>query len=111
MPPPTPADESLADLRRRVAQAREAAERLAGQVPPAGWATMPESEQTRDELAALTVLLQALRDLVPPELREQVAEVLRQVLLLLRAIIDWWVERLEGGPPGAEPEVEDIPIA
>jgi hypothetical protein len=115
MPPPEPAD-PLADLRARVRATQEAAERLAaGRVPPQGWATAPRAERhdARDEVAALAALLQALRDLVPPELQQQVTDLLRQVLLLLRAIIDWWVDRLEPDRPaedGEEVEVQDIPI-
>jgi hypothetical protein len=118
MAPPEPTD-PLADLRARVRATQEAAERLtgggAGRVPPQGWATPPRTErdEARDEIAALAALLQALRDLVPPELQQQVTDLLRQVLLLLRAIIDWWVDRLEPGRPaarGEETQVEDIPI-
>ena len=55
-------------------------------------------------------LLRALRELVPPELQQQVSEVIRHVLLLLRAVIDYWVDRLDAPRP-AEVEVQDIPIA
>ena len=55
-------------------------------------------------------LLRALRELVPPELQQQVSDVIRQVLLLLRAVIDYWVERLDAPRP-AEAVVQDIPIA
>ena len=51
-----------------------------------------------------------LRDLVPADVQQQVADLLRQVLLLVRALIDRWLERLQD-ERGAEPEVEDIPIA
>ena len=64
---------------------------------------------TRDELDALVALLRALRELVPPELQQQVSDVIRQVLLLLRAVIDYWVDRLDSPRP-AEVEVQDIPI-
>ena len=40
-------------------------------------------------------------------------QVLRQVLLLLRALIDWWVQRIDGPEPvrpGPGPQVEEIPI-
>jgi len=47
---------------------------------------------------------------VPPELQQQVTELIRQVLLLVRALVDHWIERLDG-ERGGEPEVEDIPIA
>lgn len=112
MAPPTPAD-PLDGLRERIRATQQAAERLAGDVPPAGWAT-PADDDTHDELRALAALLQTLRATVPPELQAQVNELVRQVLLLVRAVVDWWVDRLET-PPGAgvevEIEVEDIPIS
>jgi hypothetical protein len=58
--------------------------------------------------AALFVLLDGLRRAAPRELQDQVTNVIREFLLTLRALIDWYLERLDGGPP--EPEVEDIPI-
>ena len=45
----------------------------------------------------------------PPELQQQVSDVIRQVLLLLRAVIDYWVDRLDAPRP-AEVEVQDIPV-
>lgn len=124
------AADPLADLRARIAETKAAAERLhaqaedaratadRGEVPPNGWATPGERGARADEVHALAELVRALRDLVPTELQGQVTEVLRQLLLLVRAIIDWWVDRLElesTGPaprpttgPGAR--VEDIPI-
>jgi hypothetical protein len=47
---------------------------------------------------------------VPPELQQQLTDLIRQVLLLVRAILDRWIERLEP-ERGSEPAVEDIPIA
>jgi hypothetical protein len=93
----------LAELRDRVHAAQAAAERLAGEARD--W---PRREAA-DELDALVALLRTLRELVPPELQHQVTEVIRQVLLLVRAVIDFWVERLDT-PRGAAVEVEDIPI-
>ena len=55
-------------------------------------------------------MLAMLRDLVPPELRAQLAELVRQLLIFVRAVLDWWIERVERGPRGDEPRVEDIPI-
>jgi hypothetical protein len=130
MPRTDPADPSdpLSELRDRVRATHEAAERLAGDaaaaaharetgaVPPAGWATERERATMRDELEELAGLLRTLRELVPPELQAQVTEVLRQVLLLVRALLDWWVERLEGAPPQrpaatAPAQGQDIPIS
>ena len=95
MAPPDP----LTELRERVQAAQEAAERLAGEA----------RHETRDELEALVGLLRTLRELVPAELQQQLTETIRQVLLLMRALIDFWVERLETPRPEAV-EVEDIPI-
>jgi hypothetical protein len=103
MGPPDP----LAELRERVRATQEAAERLTGDARQAAeWSR----DQTRDELDALVALLRALADLVPPELQQQVAEVTRNVLLLVRAIIDYWVARLEPAPPAREVDVQDIPV-
>jgi hypothetical protein len=113
MAPPDPAD-PLSDLRERLRATQEAAARLAGEaprVPPQGWAAPPRTDgDTGDELAQLVALLGSLRELVPPELQQQVTDLIRQVLLLVRAVLDLVIERLEPGR-GGEPDVEDIPIA
>jgi hypothetical protein len=59
-------------------------------------------------LASLIALLEALRGIVPSELERQFSALLREVLLTLRALIDWYLERLDG--TRAEYQVEDIPI-
>jgi hypothetical protein len=105
----------LEDLRSQVRATQEAAARLIGDVPPGGWeAPRERTDAFGDEVQALASLLQSLREVLPPDLREQVTELIRQLLLVLRALIDWWVLRLEEAPPGAaapERAVEDIPIA
>jgi len=101
-----PTDDPLDALRERIRATQEAAEKLAGEPRREG------DEQTAREAQALVSLLQTLRDMVPPELWHQVRELIRQLLLLIRAIIDWWVDRIEGpGPHGAAPPVEDIEIS
>jgi hypothetical protein len=110
MPDPDP----LNDLRERVRATTEAAERIMReQVPAGGWATPSPAGagEATSEMQALVALLESLRDLLPPELRAQVNELVRQVLLVVRALIDFLVDRLEHGPRGSEPEVEDIPIS
>ena len=78
-----PAD-PLSELRERVHAAQAAAERLAGEAREHA-SELPRRD-ARDELDALVALLRALRELVPPELQQQVSEVIRHVLLLrLRA--------------------------
>jgi hypothetical protein len=114
MAPPEPTD-PLSDLRARLRETHAAAARLAGEeprVPPQGWAAPPRTESgggANEELAQLVALLGSLRELVPPELQQQVTDLIRQVLLLVRAILDLVIERLEP-ERGGEPEVEDIPI-
>ena len=108
----------LADLRRRLEETRVAAEQLADDVADAraagdaGDDSPPRAEQEhlRDDVAAMAGLVQSLVDLVPADLREQVYEILRQILLLLRAVIDWLVDRLPPVRTG-QPVVEDIPLA
>jgi hypothetical protein len=101
-----PTEDPLDALRERIRATHEAAERLAGEQRG------PGDEETAREAQALVALLQTLRDLVPPELWQQIRELIRQLLLLIRALIDWWVDRIEGpGPRGAAPAVEDIEIS
>jgi hypothetical protein len=115
MAPPEP--DRLSDLRARLRATQEAAARLAGEeqrVPPQGWAAPPRADGgsagVGDELAQLVALLGSLRELVPPELQQQVTDLIRQVLLLVRAVLDRVIDRLEP-ERGGEPDVEDIPIA
>lgn len=115
----------LAELREQIRATTAAAEKLAAEtaaareaagghgMPSAGWATSEEQPVRHQELQALIALVEALRDLVPQELKDQVRDVLRQLLVLARTLIDWWVERMDGPGPGAtpaRPPVEDIPI-
>ena len=101
-----PTEDPLDALRDRIRATQEAAEKLAGEPRREG------DEQTAREAQALVALLQTLRDIVPPELWRQVRDLIRQLLLLIRAIIDWWVDRIEGpGSRGAAPAVEDIEIS
>ena len=58
--------------------------------------------------AALFLLLDGLRRAAPRELEGQMTKLIREFLLTLRALIDWYLERLDA--PRREPEVEDIPI-
>jgi hypothetical protein len=104
-------DSAYAAADRLVREAEAAARERAGDVPPRGWEG-PRAERERSafaELQALAGLLEAARTSVPPEVARQLGEALRELLLALRALLDWWIERLERGP---EPpvEVQDIPV-
>jgi hypothetical protein len=122
-PPVTDALGRLEERLDRVSQAAEqlladAAERVAaddrpGRPPPAGW-QQPAAE--RDPISPLLAdsdlllaLYGALRDRIPPDLQQRLAEAVREVLLALRALIDWyleWTERTHSDPAA----VQDIPI-
>ena len=52
---------------------------------------------------------EGLRDLIPPELQRRLVAAVRELLLALRALIDWYLERLERRREQSV-EVEDIPI-
>jgi hypothetical protein len=60
------------------------------------------------DLSALLVVLEGMRRMVPAELSAQVNALVRELLLTIRALIDWYLERLDDAP--REPEVEEIPI-
>lgn len=108
MTDPTLPTDPLAELRAQIRATTDAAARLAAetaearasQVPPAGWASRSDEAERQLELQALIALVEALRDLVPDELKAQVRDVLRQLLLLTRGLIDWWVQHLDA--PEAE---------
>jgi hypothetical protein len=104
-----PTDDPLEVLRERIRATQEAAERLAGEA--SSRSPRAEQEQTAQEAQALVALLQTLRDVVPAELWTQIRDLIRQLLLLIRAIVDWWVDRIETSPRGAAPMVEDIEIS
>jgi hypothetical protein len=61
------------------------------------------------DLGTLLRLLDSARGTIPPELARQLADALRELLIALRAIIDYGIARLERHGPG-EPHVEDIPV-
>ena len=80
--------------------------------PPLGWDGQdpppPPPRRPGLDPSALFVLLDGLRRVVPRELEGQLTNLIREFLLTLRALIDWYLERLERPP--REPRVEDIPI-
>jgi hypothetical protein len=68
------------------------------------------ADQSTRELQALVALLEVVRGLIPRELAEQLSELVRELLLLVRALIDWYLDRLELRRKRPV-EVEDIPIS
>ena len=53
------------------------------------------------ELELLIQVFQSLRDLIPPDLQQRLREALRELLLAIRALIDWYLERIEQRRAGA----------
>ena len=108
--------DDLHAVRDRLDAAHAAAERLvqeaASRVPPRGFEPPrePAEDQTfAPELQAVLGMLSSMRHAMPPELEQQVIEAVRELLLAMRALIDWWIERMDR-PPAQSAEVEDIPI-
>jgi len=78
--------------------------------PPAGWQTADDTSRgSTPELDPFVSLVQAVRDLIPPDLQRRLIAALREVLLALRALIDWYLERLERKREQGV-EIQDIPI-
>jgi hypothetical protein len=120
-PDETGIEEAIGRLEERLDRASAAAERLLADAaehvtrkpPPAGWQQPPSDEERGSSFGAdadlLLGLLVALRDRIPPDLQQRLAEALRELLLALRALIDWYLERSERRR-SASSDVEDIPI-
>jgi hypothetical protein len=68
----------------------------------------PPRPASGPDLAPLFALIDVARSVLPRELRGQFNALVRELLLTLRALIDWYLERLGRETPGTR--VEDIPI-
>jgi hypothetical protein len=84
--------------------------------PPSGWQRPrvdDRSDRDRwldsDELELLLTVLAGVRDRIPAELRRRLADAVRELLMALRALIDWYLDRTDRPVQGSA-EVEDIPI-
>ena len=73
-----------------------------------GSSTPPPRVGPGPDLAPLFALIDVMRSTLPRELRDQFNSLVREVLLTLRALIDWYLDKLGDGKPDAR--VEDIPI-
>lgn len=107
-------DAAYASAERLVREAESAAREHARDVPPRGFAepaTGPggNASTALEALQAILGLLEVVRRQVPPELAHQFAGALRELLVAVRALIDWYLERIERPPPRPR-DVEDIPI-
>jgi hypothetical protein len=99
---------------RLVREATERAERLAGDVPPRGYEEPRQGEAGPPpfpDLSALTGLVELARSSLPPDLQRQLQQALRELLIALRAVLDYSIDRLEPGQAPPSAAVEDIPIS
>jgi hypothetical protein len=101
-------------VREASARAEEAANAAAASTPPNGWSSgaEPPSSSAFPDVTALLALIEGLRGTVPPELARQLTDALRDLLIAIRAILDYTIERLDqpAGGSDARDDVEDIPI-
>jgi hypothetical protein len=111
------ADRLVNEANERARAAEEAMREQTRDTPPRGWEERRAPDDpggVTPDLAAIIGLLEAVRGAVPDELSTQLAEAVRELLLALRALIDWYIDRLENlatGRPAADRDVEDIPIS
>ncbi len=111
------ADRLVREATERAEQADAAFRARLDDVPERGWEVPPDEKTASapSELQTVVALLGALKDVIPTELSAQLAEAVRELLLAVRALIDWYLTRLEELPrrssssPAAD-RVEDIPI-
>ena len=69
---------------------------------------VPRGDPRGPDPAALFVLIDGLRRVAPRELEGQFTNLVREFLLTLRSLIDWYLERLDREEK--PPEVEEIRI-
>jgi hypothetical protein len=84
--------------------------------PPSGWRDPPLEDRSNrdrwlnaDELELLMTVLAAVRDRIPADLRRRLADAVRELLMAVRALLDWYLERTDQRARGST-DVEDIPI-
>jgi len=113
--PEDPLD-AVREAERLVREATERAERIGAEVPPRGFENPkqgagPSTPPPFPDLSALTGLMELACSSLPPDLQRQLQQALRELLIALRSVLDYSIDRLE---PGSEPPpatVEDIPIS
>lgn len=107
-PPPRASWEQAREEFQRASQAWEQRKTEGGgewEPPGAGPRATPGAGP---DLSGLLVLLDTLRQAAPAELQERTSALIREVLMTLRALIDWYLEHMD--QPREKPKVEDIPI-
>jgi hypothetical protein len=126
--PESSSERAFADAERLVREAQRAAEdavrAAGGDVPPRGWAAPGGAAEPGTgaapgpagfpgafpDLSGIGALLEAVRGTVPPELGQQLSEALRGLLVALRAVLDFYIARLDPPPAAPPDDVQDIPV-
>jgi hypothetical protein len=106
-----PLREQYAEAERLMREAEQAA-RAASSVPPRGWSVPGSGGPAAPppfDLGQIAALIESLRGVVPSELTRQLADALRDLLIAIRAVLDWYIARLEPPEP-ASSDVQDIPV-
>lgn len=97
-------------VREAAVRAERAARTASDGIPAGGWSSGQAPAATLfPDVTALLAVIGAMRGPIPPELLRQLADALRELLIAIRAVLDYAIERLESSPPRKR-EVEDIPI-
>ncbi|MGH2831930.1 MAG: hypothetical protein ACRDK2_04070 [Solirubrobacteraceae bacterium] len=115
MTDPPPEQHPLLELRAHLHSAHDAARRLmqqATETPSWGWES-DEAEQATgaaDQARALSELLHSLRELLPEDVRAQLAELIRALLEVLLALLELLRRRLSTSEPQQSSTIQDIPI-
>src|SRR5689334_9386521 len=94
-------------VREAHARAEQAARAAASAIPSNGWSS--GDPPPAQDFSALFTLLDAAKGVIPPELLRQLADALRELLIAIRAVLDYSIERLDQTRQ-TPPAVEDIPI-
>jgi hypothetical protein len=96
-------------LMREAEQAAQAASERS--VPPRGWSVPGEERSAVPpfDLGQIAALIESLRGVVPTELTHQLSDALRDLLIAIRAVLDWYIARLEPREPPSS-DVQDIPV-
>ena len=106
-----PLSDEYAKAERLMREAEAKARAATGEsVPPSGW-SVPGDDRPPPafDLGQIAALIESLRGVVPGELTRQLADALRELLIALRAVLDWYIARLEPPEPESN-EVQDIPV-
>lgn len=110
-----PEQHPLQELRAHLHNAQNAAQRLmqeATETPSWGWEPEEAAQATgaADQARTLSELLHSLRELLPEDVRAQLADLIRALLEVLLALLELLRQRLSGSERQQNSTIQDIPI-